>query len=281
MDYTRDSKKPRGLHGYDTTSWEPIFDGFNVYVSKDLVNWENKGQAYPAPKKGWNRLHISQRPHVVYNEKTKKFVMIMYYYIYYPGCLLLVATADNPLGPFVLHGAVETGSVSGHVGDSNIFKDQDGNGYIIYDDCSFNIRIDRLSGDYLTSYKDGIIIMERKQEAPAMVYYKGKYVVAGSAVQGWGLSPTSIAYADHPLGPYSKKEIIQTQDSWQGQLTDLIYIPEADYILSVFDQWFYPDKNDIDKSRYVFLPLFIDLKTGKANIDYRKEWNPIKPNFQN
>ncbi len=268
-------EKLNGYHTSDPTTWTPIFDGFNVYASTDLVNWEYKGKAYNAPEKGWNRLHASHRPHVVYNPSTEKYVMFMYYYIYYPGCLMLVATSSNPTGPFELHGAIETGSLSGHVGDMNVFVDDDDQAYLIYDDCCFDIRIDSLSGDFLSSNKEGKLIMPKKSEAPAMIKYKGKYIVAASGVDSWNLTPTYICHADSPLGDYSEKKLIKTTNNWQGQLSDMIYVPEHDCILMIFDQWFHPDKNNIDKSGYIFLPIDFNLATGEAAMPFLPEWNPF------
>jgi hypothetical protein len=74
----------------------------------------------------------------------------------------MVAISDSPIGPFKHVGVVDAGSSNRHVGDMNVFKDTDGSAYVIYDDTGFDIRIDRLSDDYLTSNKDGILLMSRK-----------------------------------------------------------------------------------------------------------------------
>ena len=37
------------------------------------------------------------------------------------------------------------------------------------------------------------------------------------------------------------------------------------------------DKTDINKSRYLFLPLLLDAKTGKVTMEYRETWSPLKP----
>ena len=263
--------------GEDPITWKRFFDGYSVYTSKDLVNWEYQGKAMETPEKGFMTLYITSRPHVIYNEKTKKYVMYHYYYPIYPGAMLMVATSDSPLGPFVHQGVVEAGSPNGHVGDLNVFKDTKGNGYVIYDDTGFNIRIDRLTDDYLSSLKDGKIIVPKKQEAPAMVYFKGKYIVASSGVDGFNPSEVSIAYSDNPMGPFSERVVISKDKSWGSQITDMIVIPEADYIMVMFDQWFVPDKKNIDRSRYLWLPLEFDPETGKAVLHYKEKWNPKEP----
>ena len=60
-------------------------------------------------------------------------------------------------------------------------------------------------------------------------------------------------------------------------MTDLIYLKESDSVMALCDQWWIPNKSDIDKSRYLFLPLFLNEKTGIVKMEYRKQWQPLKP----
>ncbi|WP_342043608.1 hypothetical protein [Bacillus sp. OTU2372] len=54
--------------------------GVRCYSSKDLYNWEDKGIIIPPNVEDENSpLHPSQfmdRPHIIFNEKTGKFVML-------------------------------------------------------------------------------------------------------------------------------------------------------------------------------------------------------------
>ena len=263
--------------GDDPKTWRRFFDGYNVYTSKDLKNWTFSGQAMKAPEKGFLSLYISGRPHVIFNEKTQKYVMYHYYYPIYPGCLLMSATSDSPLGPFENHQVVEAGSPNGHVGDMNVFRDVDGTGYVMYDDTSFDIRVDSLTEDYVLSNKEGIKVLDRHQEAPAMVYYKGKYLLATSGVDGFGATQTTLVVGDSPTGPFSEKIVISEDNSWGSQITDMIVIPEADYILVMFDQWLTPDPDNIDRSRYLWLPMTFDPETHTAKLHYMENWDPMNP----
>ena len=277
------ARNPQGFFGKkikytpDPDTWERYFDGFNVYSSQDLVNWSYEGKALSAPKKGWCRLYGSHRPHVVYNEETLKFVMFFYYYPVYPGCMLMVAYSDAPTGPFKIKAFIETGSASGHTGDMNVFKDKNGKAYIVYDDCSFNILIDRLTDDYYSSLKDGVLVMERKQEAPAMIRYQEKYFVTASGVKEWNPTETTLVFAERPLGPYSQKQIISQNNTWNSQITDLIHIPQCDSVMAMCDQWFVPDSNDINQSRYLWLPLRFEKGGTTVRMHYLDIWDPLQP----
>lgn len=263
----------------------PVWNGMQVYTSKDLKNWTYKGVCMPRPKEGFGLLGATGRGHVMYNEKTKKYVMWYRWFVAMPASFLCVATADHPEGPFTPHGPKEVGSWTGFGSDMNTFQDEDGKGYLIYCDHNkpksggnwrYAIRIDSLSDDYLTSKREGILVFDSGCEAPAMVKYKGKYIAVASGVHGWAGSNTKCAVADSPLGEYKKQADISEQRTWSSQVTDLIYLKESDIVMALCDQWWIPDRADIDKSRYLFLPLFFDEKTGRANMEYRKEWSPLE-----
>ena len=59
-------------------------------------------------------------------------------------------------------------------------------------------------------------------------------------------------------------------------MTDLIYIEESDQVLALCDQWWIPDRADIDKSRYLFLPSSLRLQYGQGKDGIPgKKWNPL------
>lgn len=262
----------------------PVWNGVQVYSSTDLKNWTYKGVCMPRPEKGFGKLGATGRSHVIYNKKTKKYVMWYRWFVAMPASFLCVATADHPEGPFTPHGPREMGTSNGFASDMNVFQDDDGKAYVIYCDHSkpeegggwrYGIRIDSLSDDYLTSNKDGVLIFDKDCEAPAMEKYKGKYIAVASGVHGWAGSNTKCATADSPLGKYKRQADISEKKTWSSQVTDLIYLKESDTVMALCDQWWTPDKKDINKSRYLFLPLFLDSQTGKVKMEYREKWNPL------
>lgn len=263
----------------------PVWNGVQVYSSIDLKNWTYKGVCLPRPKNGFGELGATGRSHVIYNEKTKKYVMWYRWYLHVPASFLMVAVADHPEGPFTSLGPREMGTSNGFASDMNVFKDDDGKAYVIYCDhgqhgvrggsSTYAIRIDSLTDDYLTSNQDGVCVFEKGVEAPAMIKYKGKYIAVGSGVHGWAGSETVCAIADSPLGKYKKQENISEKKTWNSQVTDLIYLKESDTVMALCDQWWIPDRSDINKSRYLFLPLHLDPKTGKVKMKYYKEWQPL------
>jgi len=166
----------------------------------------------------------------------------------------------------------------------NVFQDDDGKAYLIYCDHNkpetggnwrYAIRIDSLTEDYLQSNREGVLVFGGGNEAPAMTKYKGKYIALASGVHGWAGSETVCATAASPLGKWTPQGHITEQRTWGSQVTDLIYIEESDQVLALCDQWWIPDRANIEKSRYLFLPLRYDSNTGKAKMEYFEKWNPL------
>jgi hypothetical protein len=51
--------------------------------------------------------------------------------------------------------------------------------------------------------------------------------------------------------------------------------------MAMCDQWWTPDKTDLNKSRYLWLPVDFDPKIGTAKMKYHKKWNPFSKVLQN
>ena len=283
-----------------------LWNGVQVYSSDNLVTWKNEGVALARPEKGWGNLGTCGRPHVLYNEKTQKYVIWYWFHPKAPAVFQMVAVADKPTGPFKSLGPREVGTWSGFASDHNVFQDDDGKAYLVYTDHTtaagrtgeYAIRIDSLTDDYLASNKEGILVMavpppipgasQRGHEAPAMIKYKGKYLVAASrlAPTGWGGTANDYVVAPAPTGPLTEVRTLTADNNWGGQLTSMLYIKESDTVLVMFDQWWVTrDEHhttppqawatDLNESRYLWLPLDFDPATGAATVSFLKRWNPF------
>lgn len=87
------------------TRWPPS-PGVSVYTSTDLYNWKNAGIAMPTvddPASDIVRGCTIERPKVIYNEQTQKFVMWFHLELKgkgYSAARTAIAVADAPTGPF-------------------------------------------------------------------------------------------------------------------------------------------------------------------------------------
>ena len=81
-------------------------EGVTCYTSKDLYNWKNQGVVMALSEESDSPIGkgcIIERPKVIYNEKTGKFVMYFHLELKgqgYAAARYGVATSDSPIGPF-------------------------------------------------------------------------------------------------------------------------------------------------------------------------------------
>lgn len=178
--------------------------GVRVYSSTDLMNWKDEGMAltlinsmddfandplisglyegrtdtvniWADIRKG----RIIERPKVVYNDETKKYVMWAHIdgdkdpynnNANYGKAQAGVAISDSPTGPFVYQRSYRMDMAppgetdyhpndKGMARDMNLFKDDDGTAYLIYSsEENLTIYISKLTPDYLDVtgwHKDG------------------------------------------------------------------------------------------------------------------------------
>jgi Glycosyl hydrolases family 43 len=182
------------------------YSGINslaVYSSPDLKDWKLEGGLLKNPPTG-----VYYRPYVVFNPKTKKYVL---WYNWYPKLWTGqdgVAISDTPAGPFTI--VTGKANLQGTCpGDGSLFVDNDGTGYYIYTDIAndYSVRIERLTPDFLDSCHEMSKVMSTGAEAPVMFRRNNIYYVLcgplcatcprGSEVQVF----TSLS----PLGPFSTK----------------------------------------------------------------------------
>lgn len=80
--------------------------GVSVYSSKDLKAWKNEGVALAVSEEAGSDIErgcIMERPKVVYNKKTNKFVMLFHLELKgrgYEAARVAFAEGDSPVGPF-------------------------------------------------------------------------------------------------------------------------------------------------------------------------------------
>lgn len=188
--------------------------GYDVYVSSDLINWENKGLAFDDPRGG------AWAPDLFHNTHGDgKF------YLYYtdnnpnpdsthtrpPHKQIGVAVADNPLGPFEDKKVFDIDAIDAHV-----FEDSDGKLYFYYADISNGFRImGQEMRDPLTPIGKPVEILKPTEpwemasghvtEGPFLLKHGDTYYLMYSG-SGANSPHYAIGYATatSPLGPFTK-----------------------------------------------------------------------------
>lgn len=249
--------------------------GISCYSSPNLTDWKYEGLALEAVKDDVNSpLHPSkvvERPKVIYNEKTKKFVM--WVHLDGPGYVYAgvgIAVSDSPTGPFKLIAAKQPNRQDSR--DMTIFKDIDGTAYLVHSkDWNKTLNIARLTDDYTDV--DGFyvsVMMDQEREAPALCYHDGMYYMITSGCTGW--RPNSALYAECPqlLGKWklidNPCEGKNYRRTFEGQSTYIFEHKGQKYLM--LDHW-KPD--DLKNSGYSILP--ISFENGIMTVKWVDEFN--------
>lgn len=196
-----------GEYKGDSTYWNPKVPswecyrteagGVSCYSSKDLVNWEFEGLVLPSnPIDSTSELHFShvlERPKVIYNEKTCKFVMWLHVDSHnYAKATAGVAVCDSPTGQFEYLGSMRPNGQMSR--DMTLFVDDDGTAYHVYSsEENRTLYISRLTDDYLQpagEYTRNFI--DKSREAPAVFKHNGKYYISFVRLYGMGAESGGI-----------------------------------------------------------------------------------------
>ncbi|MCP2049932.1 UNVERIFIED_ORG: hypothetical protein J3D58_004004 [Paenarthrobacter nicotinovorans] len=256
------------LYGEDRTNGYHSSPGVHGYSSYDLYNWKDEGvvlkamssadqftsdpyfqnlySGYSTEQKNavyrdlgtvpsGDRLPpILERPKVIYNKATNKWVMWVHadgptdqYNVQYAKANAGVAISDSPFGPFRyidsyrLHKAAAGDPTNfapnnpGMARDMNLFVDDDGTGYIIYSsEENKTMFISKLNADYtnLSASPDTAVegvdfrraFVNVSRESPAIFKYQGRYFIITSGTTGWSPNPSEYGTSTSILGEWTQ-----------------------------------------------------------------------------
>lgn len=273
----------RGNHPARMGTWECYrtdVTGVSCYSSKDLLNWKFEGIVLPAVKDDEKHdLHPSkvlERPKVIYNEKTKKFVMWAHVESAdYSKACAGVAVSDSPTGTFTYVGSFRPNGAMSR--DQTVFVDDNGKAYQFYSsENNATLYISELTDDYLKPtgrYTRNFV--KQSREAPAVFKYNGKYYMLSSGCTGWDPNVAELAVADSIMGQWTT-----IGNPCTGPDADKTFYAQSTYVqqvygkgnayIAMFDRW---KKKNLEDSRYVWLPLEFG-KDGTITIPWRDSWDP-------
>ncbi|KAL3679839.1 hypothetical protein R1sor_022795 [Riccia sorocarpa] len=242
--------------------------GISCYSSRDLWAWKNEGLVLKGDKINKSSdLHVSnvvERPKVIYNEKTKQYVMWMHVdNVNYSKASVGIAVSTKPTGPFTYLRSMRPHKQDSR--DMTLFKDDNGLAYLLYSSKeNSELHIGVLSPDYL-DLRRGMrrILIGQHREAPAVFKHKGIYYMITSGCTGWMPNSAQVHAAKSMLGPWESigdpcvggpPEFRST--TFVSQATFVLPLPGLpDTFLFMADRW---RPTDLRDSRYVWLPLTMD-----------------------
>ncbi len=258
------------------------FAGVTCYSSKDLVNWKYEGLALD-PKQaggGW-----FGRIGVVYNAKTKKYVLAgqgaspsWEFGEYF-------ATSDTPTGPFkfarVQPESEMTFFVNNNTGDQTLFQDDDGKAYVIASNVKgrTNLYVAPLrESDFLAIDGSKTVNIHKSRvggrEGNAMFKHDGVYYFCSSDLHGWNTSQTYCMSATNILGPYSEEFVLEgTQHDFSHVTQTGFFVmvngTKGSFVVNAGDRWSDFAGNGLGYNQW----LPISFESGKPVFHSLSEWN--------
>ncbi|MBK1856232.1 family 43 glycosylhydrolase [Verrucomicrobiaceae bacterium 5K15] len=262
--------------------------GFRCYSSKDLVNWKNEGMMLSLDRPEDEDLTHecnADRPKVIFNKKTRKFVMFFKLYLRGQGTKIAytaVATSPDPTGPFTYRHKFLGGNSANGTGDFAMFKDDDGSLYhLAVRKPNKEFVIGKMRDDYLLPEGDYKVAkgITKHTEGPALLKHMGQYIMLASGSTGWRPNAARQFSADSITGPWTPAKNPVSGKNPHNQLgAKLTFGGQSNFILKVegkenaFIAMFDINKPDHPyESGYIWLP--ITLKGSKMSIPWRDSWS--------
>ena len=199
-------------------------EGYRVRTTLKLINEDGK------------KVNL-ERPKVLYNKKTNKFVMWAHFENgkNYLDAAVAIATCDTPDGDFTYHGHFNPYGYMSR--DCTLYQEEDGTAYFISASRdNADLHVYRLSDDYMNV--DCLVHslwQGEYREAPAVIKGKHHYYMISSFCTGWAPNQGKYAWADSIEGRWSSLKEIGDETTYDSQSAFLLNVNGK--LLYVGDRW--------------------------------------------
>lgn len=242
----------------------------SCYSSTDLVHWKfvnDTLKLQPSGDLGPDR--IVERPKILYNARTKTYVMYMHIDdAKYQEAKVGVATSTTVCGDYHYRGSFRPLGFQSR--DIGLFQDKEGSAYLLSEDRVNGLRIDALSGDYLSVTKTVAVLPD--MEAPAMIRVGNTYYIFCSHLTGWDTNDNQYATAPSPAGPWSALKGFAPAGSHTFNSQTTFVLPVAGKKSTTYiymgDRW---QPKDLVHSTYIWLPLTISGTS--VSMEWHDRWS--------
>ncbi|OAY70316.1 hypothetical protein ACMD2_18948 [Ananas comosus] len=239
--------------------------GVSCYSSKDLWAWTNEGIVLSGDESNVThdlyKSNVLERPKVIYNDKTSKYVMWMHIDdTNYTKASVGVAVSDSATGPFTYLYSMRPHGFDSR--DMTIFKDDDGKAYLIYSsEENSELHVGLLTDNYLDLTREmKRVLVKKHREAPAVFKYEGTYYMITSGCSGWAPNKALAHAALSIMGPWETLgnpcvggNRIFRLTTFFSQSTFVLPLPGLPgSFIFMADRW---NPSELRDSRYVWLPL--------------------------
>lgn len=239
--------------------------GISCYSSTDLIHWEFRGNVLPAltddPSHDLYFKNVAERPKVVYNSLTNKFVMWLHVdSMDYKRARSGVAESDSPTGPFTYIQSFRPNDQMAR--DMTVFVDKKSSVAYLITSSEDNavMHVSELTSNY-TSFtgKWERIFEGRYMEAPTIFQRGELYYFIGSGCTAWKPNAARSAVSTSIWGPWT-----ELGNPCRGDDADTTFHSQSTFVLTIgndggeerflfaADRW---NEKNLSDSRYVWLPI--------------------------
>lgn len=221
--------------------------GIKAYSSTNLVDWEDEGHIIdPEPDNKNSFFHPSRRmdrPHLLKNEKTGKYVLWLKYC---DKAHFAILTADSLKGPYTIVKPFfqPYGRKSG---DFDLAADPvTGQGYLYVEVDHQDVIVCKLTEDYCDVTQEQANIYAGLQpplarEGITHFIRNGKHYILTSGMTGYVPNPSEIAIGDDYMGPFTVQGDPHVNDessaSFNSQVSCVFRVTGSDLLIAVADRW--------------------------------------------
>lgn len=243
-------------------------DGTNlvsIYRSTDLKTWEFRANIITKAMGGELATANIERPKLLYNSSTGKYVLWMHKEngTDYSEARVAVATANSIEGPYTYQGSFRPLGYDSR--DMTVFNDG-GTAYLISaTSVNADLNIYRLTSDFLGV--DSLVKtlwVGSYREAPAMFKRGSTYFLITSGATGWTPNQAKYATASSISGTWSSLSNLGNGNTYNSQSTYVIPVdgPTGTSYLYMGDRWAGAWGGTVNTSEYVWLPLTFPTSTS-------------------
>lgn len=217
---------------------------------------------------------IIERPKVIYNKKTKKFVMWMHYEtgVDRKSACCAVATCDTPDGDFIYHGSFNP---MGHDSrDCTLYQEGDKVYFISSSRKNLDLHVYLLAEDYLNVAKlVNVLFSNELREAPAIIQKDGKCLIVTSYCTGWSPNQSTFSVSDSIEGVFSINQNIGDETTYLSQ-SAFLYENEKGEIIYFGDRWGgteFSQTKQFDYNKSGYCAYKVEFDGEKATLVYSDE----------
>ena len=247
--------------------------GVRAYSSTDLYNWKDEGLIIPPDENDpTSPLHPTaqlDRPHIIYNKRTKKYVCWIKVMKPDGTQASTVLTADKFLGPYTIV-TKDLYPLNMSAGDFDLVVAPDGKAYYYFERVHSETICADLTDDYtnVTGYYSTHFPRPYPpyvREATAHFMRDFKHYLVTSGTTGYLPNPSEIAVGDTWHGPYTvlgnPHPDDESKTSYHSQITSVFKVPgKKDLYIALADRW---APQDMDLEYDVYEQVYVSIFSGK------------------